>query len=226
MTLMKQLTIQTVAPFLANQFIDSATHTFDFTAYESFLAQHAEQLGSFKKYLIDKLHDSKVLEIAHNHEQLRIVLDDFNTLVFAEALLSKKQPALHPESFTFPITLEFQGNPSIHYYQVTPEGVLHPIPPVPVDEYLYEQVTQITNQCIEIAFKFWKSGSPGKAILVMVSSQQLTVTEGQDEAWQQVFGDQFDAYYSYFKEQFNEGRYLSDYQECLNLIKELDLLKK
>lgn len=222
---MKQLNIQTVAPFLANQFIDSETPTSDYTAYESFLTQHAEQLGPFQKYLIGKLHDSKVLEIAHNHEQHRIVLNDFTTWVFAEALLSKKKPALHPESFTFPITLEFQGNPSIHYYQVTPEGLLYPIPPVPVDEYLYEQVTQITSQCIEIAFDFWKSGSPGETLLVMASSQQLTVNEGQDEAWQQLFGDQFDEYYAYFKKQFNKGRYVSDYQKCLDLIEELDASK-
>ena len=79
---------------------------------------------------------------------------------------------------------------------------------------------------IEIAFQFWKfvlkREKSGKNIILIVSAQELIITENQDQAWNEIFGNEYDDLYEYFKGQFDSKRYVSDYTECLKLIDEYE----
>jgi hypothetical protein len=55
-----------------------------------------------------------------------------------------------------------------------------------------------------------------------VSANNLTLAESQDQSWTEIFGDQFDELYRYFKEQFDSDRYVSNQNECEKLIDEFE----
>ena len=61
-----------------------------------------------------------------------------------------------------------------------------------------------------------------EGIIVIASAKELSLTENQDQAWTEVFGDKFDDIYKYFKEQFNSDRHVSDHNECEKLIEEFE----
>ena len=222
--------IQTVAPFLADDFLDLEEPIFDQDKYSVFLDKNADRLGLFKKYLICKLHDSWVIDVKQELDKLTISLSDFSTYVFADTLIDKYNLPINSDYISFPLILEFEGNLKVEYNTVEDKGNLIQINPTKIDEYLYEQVKQIDNEKIEIVFHFWKSNvkkdRPGERIVIIASAQKLIVTEQQDSAWNEIFGNKYDEYYEYFKKQFDSERYVSDYHRCLELIDEYEQNEK
>lgn len=216
--------ILTIAPLLADDFIDLDEQIFDTDKYSEFLKQNDFRLGIFKKYLICKLHDSCIIDILQQDDKLTIILNDFSTYVFADAIIDKFKLNIDSDNILFPIQIEFADILSIDYYKVDDNGRLDKIEPVKLDEYLYEQVTKISEDKIEIVFNFWKSNinqdKPGESIIVIASARQLKITENQDKSWRELFGDTYNDFFNYFKEQFDSDRYVSDFHECLKLIDE------
>jgi hypothetical protein len=220
-------TIQAIAPFLADDFVDLDKPIFNTDEYSNILNQNSARLVFFSKYLICKLHDSRVIDITQVFDKLTIVLSDFSTYVFADALIDKFELAINLDDIFFPLSIEFSGELNVEYNSVDEHGFLHRITSVNLDEYLYEQVTKIDDKRIEFVFHFWKSNlkdnKPGERVILIVSAQELTLN--QDEAWNQIFGNKFNDYYEYFKEQFNSDRYVSDHHECVELINEYEQQK-
>jgi len=218
--------IQTIAPLLADDFIDVDEPIFDTDKYSTFLEKNANRLGIFNKYLICKLHDSWIIRIEQVLDKLRITLNDFSTYVFADTLIEKYKLSIDPDHIAFPLTFEFEGNLRVEYDKVDDNGNLKQIRPIELNEYLYEQVTLIENEKIEIVFHFWKSQvkekRPGERIIVIVSAKELNLKENQDRAWTELFGHEYDGLYQYFKEQFDSDRYVSDHNECEKLIDEFE----
>ena len=216
----------TIAPLLADDFIDLDEPIFDTNKYSDFLKQNDFRLGIFKKYLICKLHDSWIIDILQQNDKLTIILNDFSSYVFADAIIDKYKLSIDSDNISFPIQIEFTENLSVDYYIVGDNGKLDKIEPVKLDTYLYEQVTNISDDKIEIAFHFWKSNlnqdRPGDPIIVIASARQLKITENQDKSWRELFGDAYNDFYNYFKEQFDSDRYVSDFHECLKLIDEFE----
>ena len=218
--------IQTIAPFLAYDFIDLDEPVFDTDKYAVFLETHANRLGAFKKYLICKLHDSWVIDVNQNNDKFKVTLNDFSTYVFADTIIEKYNLPIDSDHISFPLTIELVGLLKVDFNIVEDDGKLKAIDPTQIDEYLYEQVTNIENEYIEIVFHFWKSNlkdnKPGERIIVIVSAKELSIVENQDKAWTELFENKFDDHYKYFKEQFNSGRYVSDHNECEKLIDEYE----
>ncbi len=218
--------IKEIAPFLADDFIDLEESIFDVDYYAVFLEEKAEKLGILKKYLICKFHDSSIINISQNINQFTIKINDFSTHVFADAIIEKFNLTINHENLLFPLSIEFKDNLKVNYFEVDEDGILHEIAPITLDEYLYEQVTKVEDDKIEVVFHFWKSNADenkhGKRVLVIVSASEISVIEEQEKAWLDLFGKEYDNYYEYFKSQFNSGRYVSDYSECMKLIKEFD----
>ena len=215
--------ITTIAPFLADEFIESEEESFDIEDYSKSLNVLKKELGLFSNYLICKLHDSWVLDMKLDENQFSISLNDFTTFVFAEAIIEKFELDIDPDSFIFPLLLEFKGNPSVTYYKVDENGILHTTQPTKLDVYLYEQVKFLENGRIEIVFNLWKSDpeNGGENIILIVVANEIIVTEKQLETWFEIFGNKYDRYYNYFREQFISGRFVSDQHICLELIEEL-----
>jgi len=221
----KQRNIQTIAPFLADDFVDSEKPIFDLDKYTRFLNQNSDRLGTYKKYLICKLHDSWVIDIKQGNDKLEIQLNDFSTVVFADTLIGKYKLQVDSDNISFPLTIEFSGDLVVEYNSVDRDGSLYSIKPIGLDNYLYEQVTKLDDERIEIAFQFWKSnlkGRQGERIIVIVSAKNLTITENQDNAWTEVFGHEYDERYEYFKQQFDSDIFVSDHNECEKLIDEIE----
>lgn len=217
--------IQTIAPLLADDFVDLDEPIFDRHKYSKFLDNNGRRLGIFKKYLICKLHDSWVIETKQDNDSFTITLNDFSTYVFADTLIEKFNLPIDSGHISFPLTIEFIENLKVEFNKVDDDGNLIQIAPTKLDEYLYEQITHLDEEKIEIVFHFWKSNlkdEPGDRIIVIVSANNLIVTENQDHAWTKIFGNKFSSLYKYFKEQFRSGRYLSDRNECEKLINELN----
>ena len=222
----KQQNTQTIAPFLADNFIDLEESIFDLNKYARFLNQDSDRLGTFKKYLICKLHDSRVIDIKQDNDKLEILLNDFSTYVFADTLIEKYKLLIDSDNISFPLTIEFIGDLVVEYNSVSENGNLQSIAPIDLDNYLYEEVTKCDDERIEIAFLFWKSNlkedRPGERIIIIVSAKNLTITESQDHAWTEIFGHEYDEIYEYFKHQFDSDRYVYDHYECEKLIDEIE----
>jgi len=221
--------IQTIAPYLADDFVDLDEPIFNTDTYSIFLDNNAKRLGTFKKYLICKLHDSWVIDTKRDKDSFTITLNDFSTYVFADTLIEKSNLTIDSDHISFPLTIELAGNLKVEFNKVDDEGNLIQIDPTKIDEYLYEQVTHLDQEKIEIVFHFWKSNlkddKPGERIIVIVSAKDLSLTENQDKAWKEVFGDKFNSLYKYFKEQFDSDRYVSDHNECEKLIDEFEQIQ-
>jgi hypothetical protein len=211
---------------LADDFVDLNEPIFDSDKYLDFLDNNANRLGIFKKYLICRLHDSWVIDTKQDNGSFKITLNDFSTYVFADTLIEKSNLPIESDHISFPLTIELAENLKVEFNKVDDDGNLIQIDPIKIDEYLYEQVTHLDQEKIEIVFHFWKSNvkddKPGERIIVIVSAKDLTITENQDQAWQDIFGDQFNSLYKYFKEQFDSDRYVSDHNECEKLIDEFE----
>ena len=218
--------IQTIAPFLADDFVDLDEPIFNTDTYSAFLENNAIRLGTFKKYLICKLHDSWVIDVNENIDKFSLILNDYSTYVFADKIIERYNLPIDSDNIAFPLTIELTGNLKVEFNKVDEDGNLIQINKTQLDVYLYEQVTHIDKEQIEIVFHFWKSNlkddKPGERIIVIISANNLTLKENQDQSWTEIFGDKFDELYKYFKEQFDSDRYVSDQNECEKLIDEFE----
>jgi hypothetical protein len=216
--------IQTIAPFLAEDFIDLDEPIFDREKYSILLKENSDRLKNFRKYLIWKLHDSWVTELEINSDKFEMKLNDFSTHVFGDAIVEKFKIDIEHDRLNFPVIIKLKGNLNIEFFKVKENGEIESIEPIKVDEYLGEQILKLNNNQIEIAFELWHSipneDLPGERILIIVSAKELNIIENQKKAWSEIFGNKYDEYYKYFKEQFEGDRYVSDYTECLKLVDE------
>lgn len=218
--------IQTIAPFLADDFVDLDEPIFNINDYSVFLDNNTNRLGTFKKYLICKLHDSWIIDTKQDNNSFTITLNDFSTYVFANTLIKKLSLPINSNHISFPLTIELVGNLKVEFNKVDDDGNLIQIEPTKTDEYLYEQITHLDHEKIEIVFHLWKSNlkddRPGERIIVIISAKNLNIVEKQDQVWKEVFGEKFNCLYNYFKEQFDSDRYVSDQNECEKLIDEFE----
>jgi len=218
--------IQTIAPFLAGDFVDLEQPIFDTDKYSVFLTENSNRFKNFKKYLIWKLHDSWITDFEIKSDKFKLNLNDFTTHVFADAIVEKFQVDVEHDKLVFPVILELKGNLNMEFFKVGEYGDLETIDQISVDEYLGEQILKLNDDFIEIAFELWHTNPnedlPGERILMIASAKELNLSENQDEAWNEIFGEKYDDYYQYFKEQFESDRYVSDYTECLKLVDEYE----
>ena len=210
-----------VAPFLADNFVDLEEPIFDTDEYAKYLNESSDKLGLFRKYLICKLHDSCVVESTQDFDNFKIKLNDFSTHVFADAIVERKKNEIPHRKLVFPLTIELKGELEFTYNTVDDNGFLNEIDIVEINEYLYEQVTKLENNRIEIVFVFWAKRLREK-IVIIASCKKLVITENQDQTWNKIFGNKYDDYYQYFKEQFDSERYVSDIEHCLKLVDEYE----
>ncbi len=156
-----------------------------------------------------------------------ITLNDFTTQVFSEVIVDKKKVDIRQSQLVFPIQLDFKIS-SLTFNKVSEEGNIQAIEPPVINEYLYEQIISIDNENIEIGVVVWKDeieDEAGQHIFILMTVKDIVLTELQDNAWAEIFGNVYDDHYKYFKEQLNSGRYLSDQSICYDLYDEYERLQ-
>jgi hypothetical protein len=213
--------ILNVAPLLADHFIDTKIDTKAFEENGKLVKENAHRLGLYYKYL-GCLQDSWFIGTQITANKLTIKLNDFTTHVFSDVIVDKKKLDIAHEKRVFPILLEFETT-NLTFNTVDENGEIRSIRSTPIGEYLFEQIISIDNEKIEIGLVVWKDGvgkKRGHYILILISAKNINLTELQDEAWQEIFGNAYDDYYKYFKDQLATGRYLSDQSVCYDLYDE------
>ena len=215
--------IQVVAPLLADNFVDIESDEMTFEKNEKMVADNAQRLGLYHKYL-GLLHDSWFIKTNITADNFSITLNDFTTHVFSDVIVDKKKLDIDHDKLVFPIQLDFETT-NLTFNIVEEDGNIQSIEPTTINEYLYEQIISIDNDKIEIGLVVWKDGiddKPGQHILILMSVKNITLTELQDNAWTEIFGNTYDNYYKYFKTQLDAGRYLSDQPNCYKLYEEFE----
>lgn len=215
--------IQDIAPLLAVHFVDFESNEITFEKNNKLVADNAQRLGLYHKYL-GLLHDSWFIKTNITADKFSITLNDFTTHVFADVIVDKKKLDIDHDKLVFPIQLDFETM-NLTFNIVDEDGNIQNIEPTTINEYLYEQIISIDKDNIEIGLVVWKDGlddKPGQHILILMSVKNIVLTELQDNAWTEIFGNAYDNYYEYFKTQLETGRYLSDQPNCYELYNEYE----
>lgn len=220
------INIKDLVPSFTEDFIDLETEIFDRTKYHELISNNTERIGILNKYINGKIHDSWIMDSKLENGTYKLKLNEFSTHVFADAIIEKKNLKIDHDKLVFPIEINFKNVDDIKFYKVDTEGFVIPTPITKIDEYLYEQILTVNEESIEIAFQFLKNAEskskPGERIVVIVNSETIEVKEKQVEAWNKIFGKEYDEYYQYYKIQFNSDRHVSDYTACLKLVDEFE----
>lgn len=215
--------IQDLAPLLADDFVDFEANTKTRKKYLKLVTDNSHRLGGYKKYL-GLLHDSWIIRTNVTKENFSITLNDFTTHVFSDVIVERQKLKIEHDKLVFPIQLDFEIT-DLTFNTVDEDGNINSIEPTNINEYLYEQIISIDDHKIEIGLVVWKDGiddKPGQHILILMSVKNIILTELQDSAWTEIFGNAYDNYYKYFKTQLDTGRYLSDQSICYELFDEFE----
>ena len=214
--------IQDIAPLLAEDFIDFEANSETKKKYSKLLTDNSKRLGLYLKYL-PRLHDSWFIETKLTENIFATKLNDFTTHVFADALIKKKNLKINHDKLVFPIHIDFEII-DLTFNTVNDHGFIKEIERTEINEYLYEQILSIDEYEINLGLVVWENAEnkPGKQILILMSVKNIRMTEFQDKAWDNLFGNKYTNYYKYFKSQLETGRYLSDQSLCEELIFEYD----
>ena len=215
--------IQNIAPLLANHFLDIEINRKTLDENHKLVTDNAQRLGLYHKY-IGLLHDSWFIKTNITDDKFSITLNDFTTHIFSDVIVDKKKLDIDHDKLVFPIQVDFETT-NLTFNTVDGDGNIHNIEPTIINEYLYEQIISLNNDKIEIGLIVWKTGvkrKPGQRILILMSVKNITLTELQDNAWTEIFGNAYDNYYEYFKTQLDRGRYLSDQSICYELYDEYE----
>jgi len=215
--------IQDITPWLGYYFMDIEIEPSSFEHNKKLLNDNIPRLGQYYKYF-GLLHDSWIINTNIDSDRFSITLNDFTTHVFSDAIIDKKKLKINHDKLVFPIKIEFEIS-NITYNTVDEEGNIRPVEKSNINEYLYEQIISVDNDKIEIALIVWKDGiddERGQEILILVSAKSIILTEFQDNAWIEIFGNSYDDYYKYFKSELANDRFLSDYSKCVELVEEYD----
>jgi hypothetical protein len=215
--------IQDIAPLLAHHFVDIEVDARTFEENDKLVSENAQRFGLYHKYL-GLLHDSWFVSTNIKADKLSIILNDFTTHVFSEVIINKKKLTIDKNKLVFPIYIDFEIT-NLTFNKVAEDGKILCIEPTSVNEYLYEQVISVDSDKIEIGLVVWKDGinnKRGQHILILMSVKSITLKELQGNAWMEIFGNDYDNYYMYFRKNLDIGRYLSDQSICNELYEEYE----
>jgi hypothetical protein len=215
------MNIRSIAPLLAIHFIDDEQSEF-YEIHRELVNNNESRIGLFKKY-IGSLSDSWVIKTELLENKFTLLLNDFATHVFADAIIEKKGLKINHDELVFPVQIDFEIT-ELTFNNVGEDGILQIIDPVQIDEYLDEQIISCDDNFIKIGLVVWKKNeeTPGRPLLILLNALNISVIEGQENAWAQIFNNEHFNYYQYFKSQFLIERYLSDQTIGEELIDEYD----
>lgn len=215
------ITVQKNVPSIAQHFVD--TDEFKIDKKNGNIPFDKRKIGQYAKYL-NRLHDSTVLKAETKYGNFSLTLNDFVSHVFADALIERKTIDIAHEDLVFPVCLEFR-DAEVTFNTVNNSGVVSQIDHVQFDEYIDEEILQVTDSFLEIALVVWKNAvdnQRGKYLLIFIKASSVNVVESQDSAWESLFGAEFQRYYEYLKAQLAGDRHCADQTICGQLVDEVD----
>jgi len=217
--------IKELAPLLADIFIDAevADGAYHLNIKKAKNKKHL--LGNYVNYIGSVLHDSQVLSVNINKNRYSLLLNDFASYLFADAIIEKFNLDINNDKLIFPLTIEFTNLISVNYYNIDEEGFAKEINPIKLNEYLYDQVLEIEEGNIKMAFVFWRTrrDSFWGHKLVIINCKSVTIKEDQEKAWTKIFKGKYLDYYHYFRA--NKPNVETSIGPYINLANQFDCLK-
>ena len=212
--------INDISLLLAQHFLDIEVDPLLYEPDLKLVKDNSEEIGLYSKYL-GRLHDSHILDAHFSDNKFTLKLNDFATRVFAYEIITKYNLQTDRDKLIFPVKLEFETS-DITFNSVDEDGKIEEIKRTGIDLYLYDQILSVDKEYINVGIVVWKKKKigRGKQILILLKAKSILLTEFQKVQWENLFGNEYDNYFNYFKEQFYKGRYLSDSTECKKLVDE------
>jgi hypothetical protein len=215
--------IKDIAPTLVFHLIENEE---TFAEFESGVTEFPRKIEGFiplagmgDKYFTGHLHDSPILSIKVENNDLSLIVNDFTTLQFACALIDKKNLKIDKDKLIFPFEMKTEETEHLSLNTVDDNGKIHESKCMKLKEYLHEEIIEWTDDNIEMAFDLW---SGKESYLLLVKCKRIKFIENQDKYWKKYFRDEFNHYYDYFVNERNDRIYLSDYSLCERLINTID----
>lgn len=164
--------------------------------YANLLKSKEKIIPKCSIYLNSALHDSKVISIKNNKNTFSIVLNDFCSMCFCNALIEIINIKVPKRKRIFPISLSFDKYHSINLSWINRNNKLIKVNTdryLPkLSEYLYDQLIEIQNNSISIGILFWAKSSKNKQhLLLQVKSRVLRIEEFQRNAFLELFDYNF-----------------------------------
>ncbi len=207
--------IRHVAPLLAHYFVEHKIDEVYHRNYRQMLKDKKVFLDDFVLLMGGRLHDSWITDIITSEYSCKLMLSDFVTHVFAQALVELKCLSIEESQLLFPIYVDFELTSGPEYYSINEDGKLTDIPPIVLTEYLDEQILNFKSSR---KLGILASSDGSDKVLVVLNLKLVKVKFEQDEAWYKLFGSQYDMFYDRFKELLRRGKYLADQSICEELL--------
>ncbi len=215
---MNNKSIEEIAPFLQEEFIDSDCSDSDKRSYWSLrsIVENSEPL--IAKYLWNNLHDSNIASIEKTNSDLILKVDDINAKTFSESLINNAS-----KNHQFLIELTFKNLKHFSINSVDDNGKMTEvnISSKAELEFLYDQPIEISENQISLAISIFVNSDEdsGKYLLMLISAERLCIVENQIDMLKSIYPERFDSI-DYFDRKRNELEYAGDQSICKEWIKE------
>ena len=206
--------------FIENYTDEEVSHDI-YKDYKNKILNYKKYIGIGSKYFFGHLHDSDILSCKKIKGILYLKLNDRSTLEFACALIDKKKLKIDKSKIIFPLEIISEGATRLSLNTVDVDGTILESKFVKLNEYLYEEIIEWTDENIKIAFDLWSHKLKPYRYLLILFCKKLIINENQNTYWKKYFGEEYNKYYNIFLEERNKGEYLSDYSLCEKLIEKI-----
>jgi hypothetical protein len=197
--------IKDLAPTFIENYTDETVPRTVYKKYEDKIENNKKHIGTASKYFFGHLHDSDILSIKNNKGNLYLKLNEMATLEFACALIDKLKLKINKSKIIFPLEIVSENTSHLSLNVVDTNGKIYENEFIGLNEYLFEEIIEWTEENIKIAFDLWSSkikygidGIERNRYLLLLSCKKLTVNEMQHEYWNKYFGTEYDKYYNTF----------------------------
>lgn len=190
--------------------------------YASFISSENNFDEITKQYFGGRLHDSWVEKISYQSDQMSIVLNEFSSHCFADAIVEGFNLNIPHKKLIFPVALNFSKIKNISISWVNGNSKIIPLNKekfIPkLSEFLYDQIITLEENKISLGMLFWSGLKGNKSdLLLQVECEKVNVDESQREAFIKIFGDKYLDLFDLYWAEKQSGNYF-DYSTAIELI--------
>ncbi|MGA1870908.1 MAG: DUF4085 family protein [bacterium] len=190
--------------------------------YTAFLKSKEDIFPHISKYFNSRLHDSWLQSIDNKNNEINILLNEFSTHCFSDALIEKFSLILPHSKRVFPVCLKFKG---IKYYSISWINRNSKILPLKKEKYLpllteflYDEAIVLEQGIISTGMLFVSKSKGNKSyLLLQIECSDLKIEEYQRKAFIELFGEEYLNLFDIYWVEKQKGKYF-DYSTALDLL--------
>ncbi len=194
--------------------------------YKELIENRKNILPQGHAYLNSRLHDSWVESAEQNENGITILLKDFQSHCFSDAICDEHKENVPHKKRVFPIGLHFSEIQSYSISRINKNNKIIPLSRKrylsKFSEFLFDEALLIEPGNIDIGILFLSdchAFSNKSTLLLHIRSKNLNFTNNQREAFQKMFPEKYHYLFDAFWKKRIEGKPF-DYSESIKFIKE------